>query len=311
MSRWFSLVLLVPFLVACGAKSDNSQAYVELTPYKTLTPSPTNTVEMGTVPAVTTLPSPTPFTYIIQAGDTLGALAQKFGVSLDALMAANPSISPNAMPIGAALLIPTDKNNPTGESTPTPVPFAITQIQCHPTLDNGMWCFALAQNDSADALENVSAQILLVSSEGGLVAVQVAIPPLNVIPPHTSVPLTAYFPPPAPTEATARAQILSATILPPGNTRYLNASLLNPVTEISSTGRTARVSGQVSLPADDLAAQLVWVVAVAYDAAGRVVGFRRWEGSGLPPGGSIPFSLTVASLGSQVARVELFVEARP
>ena len=36
----------------------------------------------------------------------MGALAQKFGVPLDALIAANPSVSPNAMPIGAALLHP-------------------------------------------------------------------------------------------------------------------------------------------------------------------------------------------------------------
>ena len=99
--------------------------------------------------------------------------------------------------------------------------------------------------------------------------------------------------------------------LAPNNTRYLNASLLNPVTEIASNGRTANVSGQVSLPPDSLPAQSVWVVAVAYDAAGGVVGFRRWEGGGLQPGGSLPFTLTVPSLGLPVARVELFVEARP
>ena len=174
-----------------------------------------------------------------------------------------------------------------------------------------MWCFVLARNDSPDALENLSAQLSLLSSDGGLVATQVAIPPLNVIPPHASVPLTAFFPSPAPAEASPHAQILSATILPPNNQRYLNAALLNPLTEIASDGRTARVSGQVSLPADSVPAQSVWVIAVAYDAAGRVVGFRRWVGSELQPGGSLPFLLTVASLGSRVRRVELFVEARP
>jgi LysM repeat protein len=305
-----ALVVLI-LLPSCGTNSLNPTAPAALTAYQTLTPSPTYTPEMGSVLAGTPLPSPTPFTYTIQAGDTMGALAQKFGVPLNVLIAANPSISPNAMPIGAVLLIPADQNNPTGESTPTPVPFAITQIQCYPTLDHGMWCFVLALNDSPDALENLSAQLSLLSSDGGLVATQVAIPPLNVIPPHTSVPLTAFFPPPAPAEASPHAQILSGTILPPNNTRYLNASLINPLTEITSDGRTARVSGQVSLPADSVPAQSVWVVAVAYDAAGRVVGFRRWEGSGLQPGGSLPFMLTVASLGSRVMQVELFVEARP
>lgn len=282
-----------------------------LTPYVTFTASPTIAPDVGTAAADTALPSPTPFTYTIQAGDTLSALAQKFGVPLDALIAANPNVSPNAMSVGQTLLIPTDENNPTGESTPTAVPFAISQIQCYPTLDNGMWCFALARNDSADALENVSARLSLLSADGGLVAAQDALPPLNVLPPYSSLPLTVFFPSPAPVDASPHAQILSATILQPNDARYLNASLLNPLTEIASDGRTARASGQVSLPANSLPAQTVWVAAVAYDAAGRVVGFRRWEGSGLQPGGSIQFVLTVASLGSRVTRVELFVEARP
>ena len=298
-------------LTSCGRTAPNSSAPAALTPYLTLTPSPTASPELGLVTTEAILPSPTPFTYTIQAGDTMSELAQKFGVPLDALIAANPQVSPNAMPIGAALRIPTDQNNPTGESTPTPVPFVISQIQCYPTLDNGMWCFALARNDSSDALENLSARISLHSADGGLLAAQDAIPPLNVIPPHTSLPLTVFFPPPVPADARPRAQILSATILAPGDARYLNASLANPLTEIASDGRTARVSGQVSLPAESVPAKTVWVAAVAYDAAGRVVGFRRWEGSGLQPGGSLPFDLTVASLGSRVTRVEVFVEARP
>lgn len=286
-----------------------------LTPYLTLTPSPTSSpLPMGEGQgegAPTALLTPTPFTYIIQAGDTMGALAQKFGVPLDVLIAANPGISPNAMPIGATLRIPTDQNNPTGESTPTPVPFIISQINCYPTLDNGMWCFALARNDSSDALENLSARISLHSADGGLVAAQDAIPPLNVIPPHASLPLTVFFPPPAPVGATPRAQILSSTILPAGDARYLPAALANMLTEIAPDGRTARVTGQVTLPAGSVPATTVWVVAVAYDAADRVVGFRRWEGSGLVPGGSLTFQLAVASIGSRVTRVDVFVEARP
>jgi hypothetical protein len=236
----------------------------------------------------------------------MSALAQKFGVSLDALIAANPTISPNAMPVGATLLIPTDQNNPTGESTPTPVPFVISQIDCYPTLDNGMWCFALARNDSPDALENLSARLSLHSADGGLVAAQDALLPLNVIPPHTSLPLTVFFPPPAPLDARLRARILSSTILAPNDARYLPAALTNPLIEIAPDGRTARVTGQVSLPAGSVPAQTVWVAAVAYDEMGRVAGFRRWEGVGVGA-----FDLTVASLGSRVTRVEVFAEARP
>lgn len=304
---------LLLFASACASASSLPlEDDAALTPYFTHTPSATATLEMGLVTEQGALPTPTPFTYIIQAGDTMGALAQKFGVPLDALIAANPTISPNAMPIGAVLLIPADRNNPTGEATPTPVPFLIVQIDCYPTLDNGMWCFVLARNDSDSALENLSARLSLLSSDGRLAAAQDALPPLNVIPPHASLPLTVFFSPPAPVDGHPRVQILSATLLAPNDARYLPAVLGVPQIEIAPDGRTARVRGQVSLPADvPAAAKTVWVAAVAYDAAGRVVGFRRWEGGGLLPGASLTFELTVASLGSRVMRVEVFVEARP
>ncbi len=304
--------LLLLFISSCASQPSlpGGGQGAALTPYLTPTPSATASLFPVEEGAQTALPTPTPFTYIIQAGDTMGALAQKFGVPLDMLIAANPTISPNAMPVGAALLIPTDKDNPTGESTPTPVPFLITQIDCYPTLDNGMWCFALAQNDSDSALENLSARLSLLSADGGVAAAQDALPPLNVIPPHASLPLTVFFPPPAPLDARPRAQILSATILAPNDARYLPAAPGVPLIEIAADGRTARVSGEVALPADAAPAQTVWVAAIAYDEMGRVVGFRRWEGMGVG-GASLPFQLTVSSLGSRVTRVEVFAEARP
>jgi len=161
-----AIAALVLLLTSC-APATREPSSAALTPYHTLTPSPTTAPETDIFLAETVLPSPTPFTYTIQAGDTMGELAQKFGVPLDALIAANPNVSPNAMPVGATLRIPADENNPTGEATPTPVPFAITQVQCYPTLDGGMWCFALARNDSADALENLSARLSLLSASLG------------------------------------------------------------------------------------------------------------------------------------------------
>ncbi len=106
--HWKTIQALVGviLLTACGSNSASPTEPGALTAYQTRTPGSTQTLEMGSLPAETPLASPTPFTHIIQAGDTMGALAQKFGVSLDALIAANPGVSPNAMPIGAALLHP-------------------------------------------------------------------------------------------------------------------------------------------------------------------------------------------------------------
>ncbi|MDK2821577.1 MAG: hypothetical protein PWP31_1542 [Clostridia bacterium] len=44
--------------------------------------------------------------YTIQPGDTLYALSQRFGVSLDRLLAANPGIEPENLKVGQGICIP-------------------------------------------------------------------------------------------------------------------------------------------------------------------------------------------------------------
>src|SRR5512135_2317757 len=131
--------------------------------YNTSTPSPTAdppTAVGGA--AADVVPSPTPFSYTIKAGDTLGQIADKFNVDLDALLAANPTVDPNGMRIGETLKIPSNQKNVTGEGTPTPAPFPLQQVACRATADAALWCFALAHNESQNLMENVTVQITLV-----------------------------------------------------------------------------------------------------------------------------------------------------
>ena len=51
-------------------------------------------------------PSPTLQAYVIALGDTFSRIAEKFGVTVDELLAANPSIDPDRIAIGDALSIP-------------------------------------------------------------------------------------------------------------------------------------------------------------------------------------------------------------
>ncbi len=50
--------------------------------------------------------------YLFQAGDTLYDIAIRFGVTLEALLGANPGVDPAAMQIGQALFIPGFENEP-------------------------------------------------------------------------------------------------------------------------------------------------------------------------------------------------------
>jgi LysM repeat protein len=264
------------------------------------------------VAAETPLPTPTPFTYTVQRGDTISSIALKFGVSMDDLQVANPEISPNAMSVGQVINIPSNPENPSGEPTPTPASFIIQQIECYPTADRGMWCFVLAHNDFPDFMENVSAQVTLVDANNTTVASQTALLPLNILPPNTSVPLSVFFPPEIPSNVKPQVQVLTAIRLLPNDERYLPATINNTLVQVNADGRSARVNGQVLLPAEAQAASQVWVTGTAYDEAGRVVGVRRWESNaGLAPGGSLPFEFMVSSLGGTIERAEFAVEARP
>lgn len=312
MRRAVFLLSSFLLLVSCVPQADDSTPRpIPLTPFLTTTPAPLQTTG-GLVTPLTPLPSPTPFLYMVQTGDTLSEIAERFNVSLDDLQAANPQVSANAMSVGQTLNIPSDPDNPSGESTPTPTPFTVEQIQCYPTVDRGMWCFALVRNDFPAPMENVSAQITLVDSNNSTIATQTAFLPLNILPADTSLPLAIFFPPDVPFDAKPQVQILTAIQLLPNDARYIPAAINNTLVQVNADGYSAQVNGLVLSQSQAATANQVWVAATAYDGEGRVVGVRRWESeASLLPGGSLPFQFFVSSIGGKIARVEFAVEAGP
>ena len=176
-----------------------------------------------------------------------------------------------------------------------------------------MWCFVLVYNKLSNPIDDVTAQITLLDTNGKSIASQTATLPLDILSPNSSLPLTIYFAPDIPLNAKPQAQILTAIQIQPNDPRYLPATLQNTSFKVDSSGLTAQVNGQVVLPASSSSsAKLIWVAATAYDASGGVVGARRWESmTGLPAGGSLPFSFMVSSIAGTISRVEFAVEARP
>ena len=70
-------------------------------PTPTPTPSPTRSIEP------TPEPAPTPIIYVIKAGDTMSKIATDHGVTIEQLMAANPTIKdPNKIAEGQQIIIP-------------------------------------------------------------------------------------------------------------------------------------------------------------------------------------------------------------
>jgi murein DD-endopeptidase MepM/ murein hydrolase activator NlpD len=270
-------------------------------------PSPTFTPNVLVV-VETPIPTSTPFVYVIQSGDTFSELAEQFKISQDALRAANPDIQPNSMSVGVTLLIPDASSSIPSGATPTPAPVPVTQTICHPTADDGLWCFALLQNNMTDFFENISAQVTLFNTNNETVASQTAFLPLDILPPNTSLPVFVFFPN-TPADVTMQIQILSA--VPSSGAGYLPASLNNIITQISWNGLTAKVSGEIFLPAESKAATQTRIAAVAYDKGGQVVGLKQWDGGTMQPGEKAVFSFLVSSLGAGIDRVEVVAQARP
>ena len=94
-------------------------------PTRTFTLPPTPTAAPTSTPVATDSPSPSPRpsptfkSYVVKTGETLGALAQRFGVTLQALLAANPDITdPRHIRVGQILLIPPPGWSPSPSSSP-------------------------------------------------------------------------------------------------------------------------------------------------------------------------------------------------
>jgi len=110
------------------------KAVIILTPTPTLTPTATRqptTTPLLPTETPTLSPTSTPLVYTVQEGDTLADIAARFGVTAEALRAAN-NLSSDTLQVEQQLIIPltptpTSEESPvaetaTPEATPTPVP---------------------------------------------------------------------------------------------------------------------------------------------------------------------------------------------
>jgi LysM repeat protein len=325
-------ITLIPYLsptpeqLTGSNDSANSEVFPSLTP--TRLPSPT----------------PTPYTYKVKKGDTLLGIALRYGLTLEALKAANPKVDPNFLSVGTQLVIPLDqaRNLPTATPSPTPLPLTIDSPRCFPQGNAGVWCVSQVSNDQHYAVDNLRVAISLADTATNVLTRTQVTPLLDWIPAGENLPILAFFPsndlPSGTNEMAASAELSSAEPVPANGGRYLPLRAKVNQVKISSDGLQAVLQGQIDYPQpttpdvtnstaqpggtadptprptlspDMLKANVIWVLAVAYDAQGQVIGARRWEASkGLKPTGSMSFAVTVYSLGPPIDRANVILEAR-
>jgi LysM repeat protein len=319
---FFSIIILITAASACSAAPGQGSLIplpaltVALTPYHSSTPRPSLTPTSPATATALPSPTPTPRTHTVRLGEDLSSIAFRYGVSLDALIEANPKINPRVLIVGNVLIIPpSSKPQPTSQSAVpqvTPIPVELSQPVCYANRQGGLTCFSLASNPLQSSLENLSVVFRLVDRDSGAIQSQDAYAPLDVLAPAGAQPLMAVFPAPAPAHFDCGVELLTSLPSHSDNSRYLSAQVLDAKTTLSNDGLSAQVSGSVHLQDSDKTAVRVWVLATAFDASHQVAGYIRWQlASPLTSGQNQPFSFSVYSTGPAIVKVDLSIEARP
>ncbi len=243
------------------------------TPWPYLSPTPTLAPPTVTFPAGTPAPpTPTPIVYVIQKGDTLSAIAARYGVSVEALLQANPGLDPQALPVGASLIVPQAGQALGLLATPTPYPVPLQGPWCFEIGDATHLCTLQIYNPGSQPL--IAPQVLLEVAdpswpEEERVWRTVVTPWLILLPAKTYLPMAVNLPRPLGPQAAVRAMMLTAL---PSYQEQIPVMPLDVQVEEddSATGPPWPVKVSVELP-DDVTLDEVGVLTAAYDEEGRVI----------------------------------------
>jgi hypothetical protein len=311
-----------PSVTACSGQNCLTPIFIgTLHPYQSSTTTPTSTLPLfkSPTPTPTSTVTPTPLTYKVRDDDDMYGIAFFYGISPQSLMTANPSVNPRAMSPGTVLIIPLTPTLPTNtptlatpQASPTEIVTVAAAPVCYPVSNGGAWCFFLIKNYQSNGLESITGTIRLVSPDLKTPLEQTATTLLDLVPGGTSAPLVAYFPPPVPAIFTSTGEVTIALPQPENDTRYLPLTIKNNLIAIADDGKSANITGSITLASSGEKATQIWIAATAFDINGNVVGVRKWVAtSALSSGTDLPFDFQVYTLGPVIDHITLMTEARP
>lgn len=316
---WLTLFFLSAVLTGCGQ-------VITLTPTPTAAPTPTVAVAaVATLPPTATpapytpAPSatptltPTPIFYRIVAGDSLLGVAQRFGVTVNALQEANGILDPRSLQVGQQLVIPVpeEESEAALNSTPTPTPLAMEVQNVHFSETNigGLWVLGEIRNQSETPVEQVRVAVALLDEEDNESARAQALAALDLVDPGEVAPFAVLFGNVPEQFELYRAFPISAVPAYVGS--YYRDLVVEEVVFEGERYASYTVKGTVRNLGPEEAVS-VQVVVTAYDALDRVVAMRKVvpEHNVVPRGGETTFSAVLAPVGGPVTRVHAVAQGR-
>lgn len=271
------------------------------TPPPTFTPAPF-TPEPTATPTVT----PTPVVHVIASGESLLAIADRYGISVATLQEANGILDPRSLQVGQELVIPREEEFAVEEEatpTPTPLAMAIANLHFSETSIGGLWVMGEVINDTDTALEQVRVGVRLVDAEENELASADTLVVLDLIDVDERAPFAVLFGT-AP-EAFDRYQATVLSAVPAYIGSYYRDLEIRGLQGSSEGAGSYVVSGRVYNYGPEEAVE-VQVVLTAYDPLERVIAMRKIEPdyNVVPVGGETGFSAVLAPVGGPVDRIE-------
>lgn len=312
------LILSGLFLAGCtNLAGSPTETLPRLTPYATRTAAvPTLLPDVPTLEPPPQSARPTQITHLVKKGEDMGGIATMYNVKIKDLREANTEIDPRMMPIGSVLIIPSgdpeqDAFRPT--SIPTPVTHILTGAPvCYAEASGGAWCLLIVVNNTDTSIEDISVDFILSGPDGNEPVTKASFSLLDRLTAGQMISVSAYFEkaPALPWKINSRLRTASPSV--DEGARYLQSTLDRSAVTLSEDRLSARITGVVNLNAGQSDANIIQVVAAAYNASGQPVGLRRWESPvGLESGSGLVCDFTVFSLGGPIDRVDVLLETRP
>lgn len=285
--------------------TDAQSAGITLTPFIQNSKTPAPELLNEATPAPLPSPSPTPITHTVTAGESFGSIAVKYGSTVDALILANPTIDPNALPVGTVLAIPAVSADGVVNSVmPSPVPVTLQVPDCWQDVSSRIICFVGAANPSPNPVEGVSASLRYQAADGSIREIT-AFTMLNRIPAGSSVPLYAVFASDKDWDGNMAVELKTAIPAPDGGQAV---GITGSSTVIGESGFSATVTGTITSQDGGVS---YWVLLVSRNSSGAITGARRFTVS-IPAGEtSTGFSFQVFSFSGEIESVDVLAEPAP
>lgn len=267
------------------------------------TPAPTPT------PTVT----PTPVFYQIQPGDSLLAIAQRYGLTIAALQDANGILDPRTLQVGQQLIIPSpeEEQEEAANATPTPTPIPITAQNVYFSQTNigGLWALGEVLNDSGTALEQIRVAVVLLDDADQEIGRASGLVALDLVDAGQTAPFAILFGEAPGRFARYRAFPISAVPAYVGG--YYRDLVVENIKADGERYASYTVQGTVRNVGPEEAVS-VQIVLTAYDSLDRVIAMRQVvpDHNVVPRGGETTFTAVLAPVGGPVTRIEATAQGR-